>query len=229
MSFTRFIAPLALGVAALAATPASAAMQFNSSTGAITVTGTSGGTVILNMDGSTDSGFVSGLTGQLELTFESAANGLYTFGYTLRNTSSAPTTASRITAFGFDTNPDIVEGGAKILSGTVLTDIRYDTNVPNGIGKVDVCFTTNNCSGGGGTGLTIGQSTTGRFSLQFSDPAMTMLTIGNLALRYQAVDAPGVIGGSATGRITTAVPEPGTWALMLLGFGAIGRFRLQAC
>jgi hypothetical protein len=29
--------------------------------------------------------------------------------------------------------------------------------------------------------------------------------------------------GSATGRqITTAVPEPGTWALMLVGFGAVG-------
>lgn len=33
-----------------------------------------------------------------------------------------------------------------------------------------------------------------------------------------------VIGGSATGNvtITPAVPEPGTWAMMLLGFGAIG-------
>ena len=37
-------------------------------------------------------------------------------------------------------------------------------------------------------------------------------------VRYQAVNG----DGSAIGQPTGAVPEPSTWAMMLLGFGAVG-------
>jgi hypothetical protein len=143
----------------------------------------------------------------------------------LANTSSNPTTASRLNAFAFNTNPNITLNGATILNqNTALFDeIRYNTNMPNGIGTVELCFTTHNCSGGGGDGLLIGQSGSGSFTLNFGNVNLAELTLDNFAVRYQAVTGPGVMDGSATGRqITTAVPEPGTWALMLVGFGAVG-------
>ena len=134
-------------------------------------------------------------------------------------------TSSRITAFGFNTDPNIVANGARVLSGGVFSEIRYDTNVPNGVGNVELCFTTQNCAGGGGDGLTMGQSSSGRFSLQFGNANLQSLTLGNIVLRYQSLNAPGLNGASGTGTVSTltaAVPEPGTWAMMLLGFGAIG-------
>ena len=46
--------------------------------------------------------------------------------------------------------------------------------------------------------------------------------LGRLAEQIGAVPAGGAgsLGGSIT--IRQAVPEPGTWAMMLLGFGAVG-------
>jgi hypothetical protein len=205
------------------AAPASAALQLNSN-GSVTVTGSSGGTVNINLGGNSERVDVPGLTSQLSLTFASAVNGLYTFDYTLRNTSSAPVTSSRITAFGFNADPNVVMRGASIVNigaPLVFDEIRYNHNMPNGVSDVELCFTTNNCTGGGGDGLTIGQSSTGRFTLNFGSSNPALLTLDNFAVRYQSLVAPGA-GGSGTGQVVTAVPEPGTWGLMLLGFGAVG-------
>ena len=204
------------------ASPASAAVQLNSD-GSITVTGTSGGSATVNLNGNASGTNVAGLTSALTLNFVSAVNGVYTFSYTMQNTSTSPVTSSRLNAFAFNTSPDITAGGATILSGSLFDQIRLDSNFPNGIGNVELCFTTHNCTGGGSEGLGNGQSSSGSFSLTFGTTNLTTLTLNNIVVRYQAVDAPGFNSVSATGRvITTAVPEPGTWAMMLLGFGAIG-------
>lgn len=50
---------------------------------------------------------------------------------------------------------------------------------------------------------------------------MTQLTLDNFAVRYQSTGLNGE--GSGVGQpITTPVPEPTTWAMMLLGFGFVG-------
>jgi hypothetical protein len=223
MQRTALVAAASIATIGFAA-PASAAVQVNAN-GSVTVSGTSGGSAVINLNGSTENGVVPGLSSQLTLNFLGAVNGTYTFSYTLANTSSNPTTASRLNAFAFNTNPNITLNGATILNpNTALFDeIRYSTNMPNGIGDVELCFTTNNCAGGGSDGLSIGQSGSGSFTLNFGNVNLAELTLDNFAVRYQAVTGPGVMNGSATGRqITTAVPEPGTWALMLVGFGAVG-------
>nr|WP_314445848.1 cistern family PEP-CTERM protein [uncultured Sphingomonas sp.] len=218
---TIFKTAIAASTAAAAlsfASPATAAMQLNAN-GTVTITGNGGGSVVLNLGGNSGGVDYANLASSMTLNFVSAVNGTYTFNYTLQNTSSAPIT-SRVNAFGFDTDPNVVPQGAEILSGDVLTAIRYNTNIPNGVGNVEVCLTTLNCAGGGGTGLTNGQSASGSFSLDFGNANPSLLTLSNFAVRYQGLN---VGTGSGTGQlITTAVPEPGTWALMLIGFGAVG-------
>ena len=226
MRLNRLIAPIALATAALAASPASAALVVNSD-GSVTVTGSGGGTGTLNFGGNSNGSDVQGLTSSLTLTFVEAVAGTYTFNYSLTNTSGAPTTSSRITAFGFNSDPNVVVNGAAITDGSVFDEIRYNTNVPNGVGNIELCFTTNNCAGGGSDGLTIGQSTTGTFTLDFGDVNLDTLLLDDFAIRYQSIDAPGITGGSGTGTYVPAVPEPGTWAMMLMGFGAIG-FSMRA-
>jgi hypothetical protein len=74
-----------------------------------------------------------------------------------------------------------------------------------------------------------GTSTSGQFRLDFaSRPAS--LTLTDLYVRYQSIDSTAlrlndgsgagtVVSGSSVG---PAVPEPATWAMMLVGFGAMG-------
>ncbi len=66
--------------------------------------------------------------------------------------------------------------------------------------------------------------------LSFATPAPVMFDFGNLGLVTIAIDSIGVVsspigsvGGNVYGTVTvTPVPEPGTYALMLAGLGAIG-------
>ncbi len=52
----------------------------------------------------------------------------------------------------------------------------------------------------------------------------TFLAVGDYMFSLTGHTPEGVVGGSFTGNtpIRPAVPEPGTWALMILGFGAMG-------
>lgn len=66
--------------------------------------------------------------------------------------------------------------------------------------------------------------------LSFATPAPVMFDFGNLGLMTIALDSIGVLSSSGStvygnlyGTVSvTPVPEPGTYALMLAGFGAIG-------
>lgn len=165
---------------------------------------------------------ISGLTSQITYTLNSVGNGgkTWTLAYNIANTSSAPTTASRISSFGFDVT------GSNPSSASSTGAYKYADapggNIPNGIGTVDVCFTAvsqGTCTGNGG-GLTYGQSGSGTLTLTFSSGRST-LELTDLYTRYQAV-SPSSISDSASGVPVSAVPEPATWAMMIIGFGAVG-------
>ena len=68
-----------------------------------------------------------------------------------------------------------------------------------------------------------GNTGTGTFTLNFSS-AKTTVSLSDLYVRYQSVYGGDEWGGSAVGEVVTsnAVPEPATWAMMIVGFGAIG-------
>ena len=74
--------------------------------------------------------------------------------------------------------------------------------------------------GGNLNGDTVVVSNTNDYFFLF-DPASSSQTAS--LLQYANVGTPGVLGGNLTiTQVAAAVPEPASWALMLLGFGAIG-------
>lgn len=228
MSFTRF-ALFAAAAAAIAA-PAHA--------GPITVSAADvGQSYTVAYDGYTqETGVIGGLSGQGTFTLTGVGTNSYTFSYSLTNTSTNPITASRISGFGFNTDPNI--SGA---SSTGIFDTAASGNVPSGFGSVEVCFKgaggTSNCSGGGGVGVDLGDTGTGTLTLNFSE-LPDQLTLSDFFVRYQSIEGAGgttsAIGrgtptsststssGGSTSTGGTEVPAPGALWLFAAGLAGIG-------
>lgn len=158
-----------------------------------------------------------------QLTFVGATNGntTYNFSYSLTNDS---TNASRLRSFGFDViSSDVISS----FSATgAYPNPDAGNNFPEGLGTREICFHAtggSNCTGGP-NGLTQGQTGAGTFAITF-DAATTNIELGNFVTRYQSI-SPSINGsdsGVGVGTVVTApVPEPATWAMMILGFGLVG-------
>lgn len=216
----------AIAAAALAvAAPAPAAIIFDINTGLLTVdsTTTVGQSATIDFNGfAPGSSAIPGLTSSLTLTFQGLSGNNYLFDYLLTNTSSSPIDASRVTMFGFTSitpNPNLTNSSVTGAFGTVASG-----NLPGG-SDLELCAKNgqnNNCAGSQG-GPTAGQSGSGILTIAF-DTANSQITLGGLTVRYQGIEstALGITGGSAIGTPTPPVPEPATWAMMLIGFGATG-------
>lgn len=231
MSIVKTSFRIAAVAGALAFATPSIAASFVSGTGTGTnVTLDSSGPAFswtINYNGFNDSP-ITGLTSSILYNFVGTtfASGqtTYNFQYQISNTSSAPITSSRLSTFGFDTNPNLVANGAS--STGIFTSQSYNSNVPN-IGTIEVCFHDGaNCAGGGNGGVTIGQvSTLGTFSLKFQGTPAT-INLSNFYVRYQSINGPGLKKDDSAvgqpGTLTSPVPEPATWLMMLAGFGIVG-------
>lgn len=219
MMFSRTFAGIATIASLAFATPALA--------DSITLDSSSIGTsYTLNYNGFVNGTTIDGLSGSTTFTLTGISGNDYTFDYSVSNTSSSPVTGSRISSFAFDTTPDITSA----TSTGAFSYTTLNSNYPNGIGTVDVCFKdakTGSCAGGGSGGLTIGQTGTGTFTLSFSQP-VSSLTLSDFYVRYQSISGvSGVSSASGSGTLTSTssstsggtVPEPG--ALGLFGGGLI--------
>jgi len=183
-----------------------------------------------NFNGFSGNDAFTGLSSSIVFNFTGIANGRYQFNFEMKNTSSGPIDFSRLTIFGFNSNPDVI---AVSTGAGDLFNVVSSGNQPNGLDRVEVCFkdmgNTNNCTGAQG-GLNKGTSTTGSFALQFKAPVPNAITLSGFTVRYQGIDSQtlGLRGASASGQTIdintpdTVVPEPGTWAMMLGGFGMLG-------
>ena len=208
------VAPLAL----ISATPSLGAIVSYNGTDY-----TEGQTIVVNFNGVVDGTVVDGLTSTLNLTFTGVSDDDFVFHYVLDNTSSDPITGSTVTGFGFSTDPNanIDESEA---DGTFI--FVNGGSFPQGRG-VEVCFVSNqdnNCQGAGNgdTGaLFDGDDAIGDIILDL-DGVFGTLVLSDFHVRYQAIDGDGFDGDSGVGDPTGAVPEPATWAMMLMGFGAVG-------
>lgn len=153
-------------------------------------------------NGFADGTTIDNLSASATFTLTSATADTYSFDYLVNNTTTGDV-GSRISSFAFNTNPDIISASSTGIYDYTVTDSNY----PNGIGTVDVCFKaarTNSCAGNSG-GLTEGQSGSGTLSLSFHGP-ISSLTIDDFFVRYQSItgvdgisSASGMqIGGSTT-------------------------------
>jgi hypothetical protein len=221
----RSLVPMAVAAGiAFGATPAMA--------DAITLTsGNVGTSYNLTFNGFTSGPDIAGLTSSATLTLTSVTANSYTFGYSVSNTTSDPVN-SRVSGFAFNSDPTI----SSASSTGAFSYSTLNGTYPNGIGSVDACFkdaATGSCAGGGSGGLFDGQTGTGTFTLNFSQP-LTSLTLSDFFVRYQSITGAGNVS-SATGSGTltgstggTQVPEPGMLGLLggaLLAMGLIRRRR----
>ena len=135
---------------------------------------------------------------------------------------------SRISSFAFNTDPDIDSATSTGTFGFTTLDSNY----PNGIGTVDVCFKgarTGSCAGGGSGGVFDGETGTGTLAIDFGG-ALSSVALSDFFVRYQSIT--GIDGvGSASGRETstssstggTNVPAPGMLIIFALAMLALMR------
>ena len=146
----------------------------------------------------------------------------YNFGYSFLNDS---TTTARLSGFAFNTNPNPT--GAQVTGE--FNNSYVGGNYPEGYGSVDVCFTDGggSCAGGGSGGFYQGNTGSGTFALSFAQ-VMESVSFDSFVTRFQSIS--GVSGGTSgiglgsvvQGESPITAPEPGSWLMMLGGFGLIG-------
>lgn len=160
-------------------------------------------------------------------------NGLtYNFTYSLLNDSIVD---SRIRSFGFDTTGTVTSLSSTGIYGYTRTNGQF----PEGLGRRDLCFiaTSNGqCNGGsGGLESNPDEQGGGTFAITFSQ-VMESVTFDNFAVRFQSINPKvngstsgvglGSLASGGGGNPVTA-PEPGTWLMLLVGFGLVGHMLRQ--
>jgi hypothetical protein len=210
------IAALAAFGAMMSAGPASAAVVINPDGSATIGSGDIGQGFQFNIKG-TSGDFLTNLTSTLMFELIGAGGGALTFRYTLDNTSTGQNIYSSIGVLGFDVAPDAT---LTVLSGSFALGSKGNFS---GLGKREFClFEGSNCNGSGSAGVYVNEApNVGTFKLFYGDPLPATVTFSNAVTRWQrtGINANGSASGTGPAMV---VPEPGTWALMLIGFGFVG-------
>lgn len=175
-------------------------------------------TAVFNFNGLTNAGVpFPGASATLTLTLSSIVGSAFNFAYSLQNTSS--TANVRVTGIGFDVDPNVT--GASSTGIFDLAVLGADFNSGAGVNAVELCFHGSgmNCPVSNANNSVLqGATGSGTLSLTFGS-AQTSITLSNFLDRYQQAGGPDLANGYGQG---TAVPEPATWAMMLVGFGFAG-------
>ena len=162
------------------------------------------------------------LTGAAALAMASAASATITVNSTSFTTYSGPTS----TDGGITTTIGYEDTG---LAKPTFTEWLSLTNTLAGIYSItldtssrSVNFTSAYLTDGTNNyALTCQAGCSGTTSVEFWGLDDTLIAAGNYTLNVLGNNnGTGSLGGTIT--ISQAVPEPATWAMMLLGFGAIG-------
>jgi hypothetical protein len=173
------------------------------------------GTLILTLTG-TSAGSHAGDT-DLNFTFSLINPG------TPGNTTNGNPFAN-IPAFGFDVSGATLDLGSSTVStngSPAGSIVNIGSGSISGGFSVNICGTAGpNCAGGANGGPTPGQTFNGTLAMEFtSNP--DSITLSQPIIRFQNT---GLNQGSDVGlpSRTPPLPEPATWAMMIMGFGATG-------
>lgn len=224
---------LSVGVAALAFTlsaPVQAAAIVNGDNSITFNNAVGSNSAVINFNGlgGDPKVVVPGLSAQLTLTLTSIVGNTFNFGYSLLNNSSLAGT--RVSGIGFNVDPNV--------SSVSSTGIYDEAS----LGGFTASFTSEVCFNGGpgncpesnpANSVAFGATGNGTLALTFGS-AQTSITLSNFLDRYQgfstSVQGQTPLVTSAVGQgtpvrgggVEPTVPEPATWAMMILGFGVIG-------
>ena len=202
------------------AMPAAASIIFDYNTGILTVDGntTVGDSVTISFNGHQFplySPVIPGLAAYLTLVFQGLDGNNYLFDYIVTNTSGHPNPGI-LTIFGFaDITPDrsapssVTGVFTHIGAGEFPGNRLFEFCVKEGAGA--------HCFGSEG-GVGPGQSGSGTLTLGFEGPN-TQITLSGPAVRWEGIDPATAVIGSP---FRAVVPEPASWATMLMGFAAVG-------
>jgi len=192
-----------------------------------------GGSFTVNFNGIIEGAVQSGLTSEITfgVTSINTATRTIALTYSITNTSSNPVTFSRVSAFGFNSNPDLANNGATVTG--VFWREHYDRNVPQLGTTFEFCANNNvgnSCAGGGFSGVSIGHTAGGTLTLRFASSITGGADLTDFFVRYQSIY--GVACGqgsdwhrtwnrdcSGVGVSTPPVPEPA--AMVVFGLGTL--------
>jgi hypothetical protein len=191
---------------------------------------TAGDSSVIDFNGIVGGNPDADLDADLTLTLLSITGGTdFNFSYALENNSGGDDLGARLTAFGFNVDPNFTDAS---VSGA-FTEWRSG-NVPGGLPDAEFCATAGNtCSGGTGGGVFVGDTGSGLLTLSFAVAPTAGIDLTNFYVRYQSLGAnregsgvgvgnPCDSGGDCGGGGGNEVPEPATWAMMVMGFGGVG-------
>ena len=213
---TRITGLLAALTLAVAVPTAADAMTFLNA-------GDTGTVTIFGFDKVTED-YVGSLTADLKFTLLSKTDSkTWNFTYEADNTSTDQ--VARLVSFALSVDPNFqtVSGTSGPFTATAEKKLEDFAT--------ELCFVAgNNCAGGGNGGLTsAAANATGAFTLNFKNAPTGSVTFDAFAGKFQATQYNGSSlfaqecpVGQNCGGGGTEVPEPATWALMIMGFGAAG-------
>jgi hypothetical protein len=173
--------------------------------------------------------FVPSLTANLDFTLisKSADGKSWNFSYDADNTSTDAT--ARLVTFAFSVDPNFKASGG--VGGTTGDFTAIKASALEGF-DIELCFRAGpSCNGGAGDGITSADAnSTGLFTLNFASAPTSGVTFDLFAGKFQSTSynnggslfAKECPVGERCGGGGNAVPEPSSWALMILGFGSAG-------
>jgi len=150
-----------------------------------------------------------------------------TLTLTVTLTNNADLTSERLTAFGFGITPNATAVSFSDAADGGMEGASLGANFPS-VQDVEVCaYGGSNCAGGANGGIA-GAGGSDTFQIILTGTWGSSVTIDPIAFKYQTGYGSFEFGPTTTTTTTTTngsgassnLPEPGTSALLLLGFGA---------